>query len=520
MAILRVQTGNEPGKTYPIEIDSLVLGRDSGCEVQVLDQGVSRRHSEIFRIGEMFFIRDLESRNHTFVNEKEVGEELLRIGDHIRVGNTVLVFEDKLAQFRDSSRIVPNDIDLGENNDQAAIDPTSTITLKATNLIPKKHDGEDTRSREARHLNVLLHLSHTIAEEKNLSKLFTKVGETLGKNLAADHLYVLGISSNSEDKNGEGGGVGKGTQFEILGRYDKEDDPDKAAGVSRGIIKECLTHSRSVLTSDASLDQQFNAMASVVMNQLRSVICVPISVLGKNLGVIYIYANRADAFDGEDLEISSAVGIQLGSTLELLKMIKRQDTFFRSSIKTLVNAAERRTPTPPGRVDRIASYCLAIAKELGWTTQQSRDAWLAGMLYNIGSIPMSDAELENPVTHETKRNHYAREILRDIPGLEHLRSAVEQQNERWDGTGSPEGVQGDAIDKLARVVGISKELDALLYPEDLLGGEALSVKEALLKVKEMADKHFDRQTVNAVLIAYRNGTLLSPDEEFFEIPSI
>ena len=36
MAILRVQTGNEPGKTFAIQADSLVLGRDSGCEVQVL----------------------------------------------------------------------------------------------------------------------------------------------------------------------------------------------------------------------------------------------------------------------------------------------------------------------------------------------------------------------------------------------------------------------------------------------------------------------------------------------------
>ena len=137
---------------------------------------------------------------------------------------------------------------------------------------------------------------------------------------------------------------------------------------------------------------------------------------------------------------------------------------------------------------------------------------------------MSDQELQNTVTAETKRNHYARQILRDIPGLEHLRPAIEQQNERWDGSGSPECLRGDQIDKLARVLGIAKELDRQLYGADSIRegsiGEGKSIKDALLKIKEMADRQFERQMVNALFIAYRNGTLFKPDEGFFEIPAI
>ena len=57
----------------------------------------------------MYFIRDLESTNGTFVNARTIKEELLRIGDQIRIGNTVLVFEDKYAQLRDSSRLMVED---------------------------------------------------------------------------------------------------------------------------------------------------------------------------------------------------------------------------------------------------------------------------------------------------------------------------------------------------------------------------------------------------------------------------
>ncbi len=506
MAVLRVKSGSEKGKVYKIEQDSLVLGRDSGCEVQILDQGVSRRHAELFRISEIYFIRDLESRNHTYVNEQEISEEALRVGDQVRIGNTVLAFEDHM---RASSRVVlrPEDPSAPLHN------PTSTLVLTRSSLLPTRKEDESAETRESRNLDVLLHLSHIISEEKNLSRLFQRVSELLGKSMGAEHTYIFGLATPGGDAESQ-----EADDFEVLGRFDKAGETDdEAAGVSRGIIRECLDHSRSVLTSDASLDQQFNAMASVVMNQLRSVICVPISALGKHLGVIYIYSKRAEAFQTEDLELASAIGIQLGSTIELLKQLRRSDDFFRNSIETIVAATEMRTPGPRGVCERVATYALAIAKELGWSTQDTRDAWLAAMLHDVGSIPMSDQELAAELTIETKKNHFAREILRGIPQLEAILPAIESQNERWDGSGSPEGKKGDDVPPLARVVGIALELDRQLYGEGIQS-EPRSVKEALLTVKEMADHQFDRQTVNALLIAYRNGKLFDSQGSFFEVP--
>ena len=55
---------------------------------------------------------------------------------------------------------------------------------------------------------------------------------------------------------------------------------------------------------------RFNAMASVVMRRIKSVICVPISSLGKEIGVLYISNGRkAEAFNADDLLLASAVGV-------------------------------------------------------------------------------------------------------------------------------------------------------------------------------------------------------------------
>ncbi len=504
MAILRVKAGPHKGKVFEIRDENLVMGRDVTDGVQILDQGVSRRHAEIFRIGEMFFIRDLDSRNGTFVNEKTISEELLRVGDQVRVGNTIMVFEDKQAHLRDSSRILSEEA-MPVGSVQEAISPSATIHLATTLMDSSRPASIPEKTAESRHLRLLLVTATIIAEERDLSRLLSRTAEVLGQHLGADHVYVLWAKEEVEDA------------FEILGRYDKPGLEAGAGCVSRGIVRDCTRHGRAVLTSDAAADSQFNNMATVVMRQLRSVICIPITLLGKTRGVLYIYSGNSEAFSAEDLELSTAVGIQLGTTIGFLKVVRNSDKFFRNSIRALVSGIEMRNPATKGRSERVASFCISIAKELGLDTHGVRNAWLAGMLHDIGSIPLTDKDRDQTLTLDPKKNHFARELLKSMPGLEEILPAVEGQNERWDGTGSPEGKKGDEVPVLARILGIALELDRNLY-HGAQGSEEMTIKDALLKIREMTDRAFDRNTVNALLRAYRNGRLFDQEEEFFEAP--
>jgi response regulator RpfG family c-di-GMP phosphodiesterase len=94
---------------------------------------------------------------------------------------------------------------------------------------------------------------------------------------------------------------------------------------------------------------------------------------------------------------------------------------------------------------------------------------------------------------------------------------VESQNERWDGSGSPEGKRGDTIPTLGRILGLALELDGKLHKNSEEGGE-MTIKDALLKLKDTADRQFDKETLNALFKAYRNARLFNQEEEFFEIP--
>lgn len=502
MAILRVKAGPHKGKVFEIREDKLVIGRDVTDGVQVMDQGVSRQHAEIFRMGELYFIQDLQSRNGTFVNDKTVSEELLRVGDQIRVGSSIMVFEDKHARLRDSNHILSDDP--GQADATTAPPPSATIRLSTT-IVGKRQEPVPQQSEESRHLNVLLQVATITGEERDLSRLLERTAEVVAKEIGADHIYILWSKTEPE-----------GT-FEILGRHDTQGVEPSAGCVSRSIIRDCIRQGRAILTSDATADSQFSAMATVVMKQLRSVLCVPIALLGKTRGVLYAYSHKSEAFTSEELELATAVGIQLGTTVGLLKMVSNSDKFFRNSVRALVSGIEMRNPALRGKSERVASFCISIAKERGLDTHGVRNAWLAGMLHDIGSIPLTDKEREQTLTLEPKKNNYARELLKTMPGLEEILPAIETQNERWDGSGSPESKKGEDIPTLGRVLAIALELDKHLY-HGSAGGEEMTIKDALLKIREMADRQFDRETVNALLRAYRNGKLFDQEEEFFETP--
>ncbi len=92
MAKLVCKAGPTAGHEYPITKDRIVLGRQSTCDVQIMDNMSSRAHAEIRRDGKLYTLVDLGSRNGTNLNGKKVSERQLSFGDKIRVGEVEYVF--------------------------------------------------------------------------------------------------------------------------------------------------------------------------------------------------------------------------------------------------------------------------------------------------------------------------------------------------------------------------------------------------------------------------------------------
>lgn len=78
---------------FPINRDQIVIGRDVKADVMLNNESVSRRHSEIVRLAEGYLLRDLNSKNGTYVNGQRIQEYLLQEGDMVAIGDFQLNFE-------------------------------------------------------------------------------------------------------------------------------------------------------------------------------------------------------------------------------------------------------------------------------------------------------------------------------------------------------------------------------------------------------------------------------------------
>ena len=92
MAKLVAQSGPTAGREYPLTQDLVILGRQSTCDVQIVDNNASRAHCQVRRDGRLFSLVDLGSRNGTQLNGKKINERLLFFGDRIRVGEVEFLF--------------------------------------------------------------------------------------------------------------------------------------------------------------------------------------------------------------------------------------------------------------------------------------------------------------------------------------------------------------------------------------------------------------------------------------------
>jgi len=92
MARLVFVEGANRGAVHQLEPRSIVFGRDPASDMHLLDERVSRAHAKLRFEDGKFVLEDLNSRNGTYINSIPCESRILRSGDEIRVGDTVMLF--------------------------------------------------------------------------------------------------------------------------------------------------------------------------------------------------------------------------------------------------------------------------------------------------------------------------------------------------------------------------------------------------------------------------------------------
>jgi transcriptional regulator with GAF, ATPase, and Fis domain len=277
--------------TFAVPQDAqLSIGRDSGNLLPIADPSVSRRHCVIEHESGRFKIHDLQSRNGTLINGAPVEHQLLVHGDQIAVGDSLFVFLTEETE----EGILPGQVEF----DDLSL-ARSTIHLRPSDVVylqPDKILSElPATSRLARNLNALLKISRVVHSIRDLAALQAELLTLIFEVVPADRGAILLNGTSS-------------TEFaSTYARHRTIDDP-RPVRVSRTIARQVLEQRVAILGGDVVGSGDFNAVESLITSQVRSLLCVPLTVFEKIIGCIYLDStNPLARFDEDDLQLVTAI---------------------------------------------------------------------------------------------------------------------------------------------------------------------------------------------------------------------
>ncbi|HEX3014896.1 MAG TPA: HD-GYP domain-containing protein [Desulfobacteria bacterium] len=188
------------------------------------------------------------------------------------------------------------------------------------------------------------------------------------------------------------------------------------------------------------------------------------------------------------------------------RYIDMRDNYFKT-IQALVRAIEAKDTYTEGHSTRVAEYSVAIAEELGLKDDLVEGIRYTAILHDVGKIGISEAILNKreklaDSEWEAIRNHpvIGEKIVKDIDFLYDIHLGVRHHHERYDGKGYPDGLKGEEIPLVARVIAVADSFDAMTSDRTYRRGK--NVSEALAELRRVAGTQLDQTAVEAFIKVY------------------
>jgi len=292
------------------------MGRESANLISLNHPSVSRRHCIIRRQGDEFKIRDLDSFNGTFVNGIPVKEQALSHSDQLRLGSIEILFLTEEGEETTSGHLV-------------RLDDSNPVAQSSRQLRPETllHQTEQTHAhlpeheRTERHLGVLLKIATRINRLRHTEELVREILDTMFEVVPADRGAILLTQGDKEFSS-------------VYGRHRR--DENQPVNVSRTVVERVMQEGVTVLANDIATSETLSTAESLVKAQISSLMCVPLMVLEKIIGVIYLDASDPIVrFDEGHLQLLTGIAGIAAVSLEnarQMEWLEGENSRLRSSL--------------------------------------------------------------------------------------------------------------------------------------------------------------------------------------------
>jgi putative two-component system response regulator len=239
----------------------------------------------------------------------------------------------------------------------------------------------------------------------------------------------------------------------------------------------------------------------------------------KDLSVLEEGQNEALSNLGASMNLISGVDeIQkdLKESLQQLEEFRSQkiSVNYIDFLKVLIYILESKEPYTSGHSERVSYYAELIAQDLRLSSQEKEDLQIATLLHDIGKIGLSNRLLEKNNLTKVENHDIRQHPLKGVHLIEPLSfshsvtSAIRHHHERWDGTGYPDGLIGQDIPLLARIISLADSYDAMTSDRPYRQG--LSTKKVQEELAKNSGTQFDPYIVSLFIKQFNDKSFLPP----------
>lgn len=310
-------------KPIPVTPNRATIGRSSQNTIIIDSATVSRRHAVIISREGNYFVKDMDSRNGTFINGAKVSVSRVEPHNRVTFGNHTFLFLKKSGEA-------------GPQETDHMIDANSTIVLSRDEIEPsdflayaaedvrfgmfphkekdaKPEDQEIKPLKQAHHrLSLLYRLSERLRATQIPREILIEGLDLILEAIPSAERAVIMLRS------------GRGGTLEVTAsRNRNNEESDAGVQISRTLLDWVLTEKMALMTQNVSDDIRLKDAESIKVSHLNAVICVPIIVTEKVIGILYV--DSGDLFEQmtqEDVTFTAAVAHELALTIVNIKLQK------------------------------------------------------------------------------------------------------------------------------------------------------------------------------------------------------
>ncbi|MEW6368623.1 MAG: sigma 54-interacting transcriptional regulator [Acidobacteriota bacterium] len=297
--------GPAAGRVFELGPDETGMGRSQTSAIVLPDAAASRRHCVIRAEAGQFRLTDLDSMHGTRVNGSAVKSCILAHGDRIQVGRStlVLLLEDEPPEASSSG------VDLRDGSLTAEstvrLDPSDALYLQPEKLLDSLRSSE----RASRDLNALLRIGAAVSSSPGIEALADRLLELIFEAVPAERGGILLTRPGTD---------------EFDPTFPKGEAGGQPVEISRTVAEEVLREKVAVWSTNVLADEKLSKARSLASRRIRSLLCVPLTVLGRASGVIYLdTADSERSLDQRHLHLLTAIGAMVSGPLESARQIDR-----------------------------------------------------------------------------------------------------------------------------------------------------------------------------------------------------